>query len=231
MKSMDKGGSIKPKDMSTEAIQEFARNNNMTIVNDHDIELVKQAMIDANYKDIVQRWRAANKRIVDLWYSLENAALHVLKTNESVGVKNLILARESDIVNGLDFLTITLPSGRKLFYTKPFIAENDFGKEAVYYFGVNQENKKWSKIPTYGGKLTENIVQAIARDCLAESLKRLSICGYQTVMHIHDEVVLEVPVKYADLEKIESIMSAPIEWAPELPLKAEGFISDYYKKD
>ncbi|WP_220084970.1 DNA polymerase [Paranoxybacillus vitaminiphilus] len=181
--------------------------------------------------DIVRRWRASNKRIVDLWYSLENAALSVMRTGQPAGVKGLILARESDIINGLDFLTITLPSGRKLFYAKPFLAENEFGKEALYYYGLNQTSKKWERISTYGGKLVENVVQAISRDCLAESLKRLSLAGYQTVMHIHDEVVLEVPKEKADLDRIAAIMGAPIEWAPGLPLKAEGFISEFYRKD
>lgn len=181
--------------------------------------------------DIVRRWRSSNKRIVDLWYALENAALSVMRTGYPAGVKGLIIARESDIANGLDFLTITLPNKRKLFYAKPFLSENEFGKEALYYHGVNQTSKKWEKIPTYGGKLTENIVQAIARDCLAVTLKRLSEAGYQTVFHIHDEVVLDVPKEKADLERVSSIMGQPIEWAPGLPLRADGFISEYYKKD
>jgi DNA polymerase len=180
---------------------------------------------------IVKRWRAANKRIVDLWFSLENAALSVMRTGQPAGVKGLILARESDIQNGLDFLTVTLPSGRKLFYVKPFLAENDFGKEAIHYFGLNQTTKKWEKQSTYGGKLTENIVQAIARDCLAITLERLENAGYQTVMHIHDEAVLDVPREKADLDTIIDIMRQPIEWAPGLPLNADGFVSDYYKKD
>ena len=181
--------------------------------------------------DIVRRWRSSSKRIVDLWYSLENAALSVLRTGQPAGVRGLLLQRESDIVHGLDFLTITLPSGRKLYYAKPFLSENDFGKEAVHYFGMNQTTKKWEKISTYGGKLVENVVQAIARDCLAVSLNRLSAAGYQIIMHIHDEVVLDVPKDLADLEKVEQIMSRPIEWAPGLPLAADGFISEYYKKD
>lgn len=190
-----------------------------------------QGLTEEELPDIVRRWRASNKRIVDLWYSLENAALSVMRTGQPAGVKGLILARESDIVNGLDFLTITIPSGRKLFYAKPFLAENEFGKEALYYYGLNQTTKKWERISTYGGKLTENVVQAISRDCLAESLYRLHQAGYQTVMHIHDEVVLDVPREKADLDKIEAIMGAPIAWAPGLPLKAEGFISEFYKKD
>jgi DNA polymerase bacteriophage-type len=181
--------------------------------------------------DIVRRWRSANKRIQDLWYSLENAALEVLRTGQPQGIKGLILARESDIVNGLDFLTIKLPSGRKLFYPKPFLAENDFGKEAVNYYGINQTTRKWEKVNTYGGKLVENCVQAIARDCLAVTLVRLDNAGYQTIMHIHDEAVLDVPEEYADLDKVIDIMREPLSWAPGLPLNADGFVADYYMKD
>jgi DNA polymerase bacteriophage-type len=181
--------------------------------------------------DIVRRWRSSSKRIVDLWYSLENAALSVMRTGQPAGVRGLIIARESDIRNGLDFLTITLPSGRKLFYVKPFLSQNDFGKEALHYFGLNQTTKKWEKQSTYGGKLVENCVQAIARDCLAVTLKRLAVLGYQAVMHIHDEVVLDVPKNQADLDTVASIMGTPIEWAPGLPLTADGFLSEYYKKD
>jgi DNA polymerase bacteriophage-type len=181
--------------------------------------------------DIVRRWRSSNKRIQDLWYSLENAALEVLRTGQPQGIKGLILSRESDIVNGLDFLTITLPSGRKLFYPKPFLAENDFGKEAVNYYGINQTTRKWEKVNTYGGKLVENCVQAIARDCLAETLVRLDQAGYQTIMHIHDEAVLDVPEEYADLDRVIEIMREPINWAPGLPLNADGFVADYYMKD
>lgn len=192
---------------------------------------LNMGLTEEELPDIVRRWRSSNKRIQDLWYSLENAALSVMKSGQPVGVKGLILVRESDIQNGLDFLTITLPSGRKLFYVKPFLSENDFGKEALYYYGVNQTTKKWEKVPSYGGKLVENVVQAIARDCLAITLDRLEHAGYQTVMHIHDEVVLDVPKDQANLEKVEEIMSQEISWAPGLPLNADGFISEYYKKD
>lgn len=231
MKSMDFKGEIRPDDMSLEAIRDFASNNSMNIISDDDMELVKDAMIDANYLDVVRRWRSSNKRIVDLWYSIENAALSVMHTGQAVGVRGLLFARESDIQNGLDFLTVSLPSGRKLFYVKPFLAENTFGKEAIHYWGMDQTTKKWSKMSTYGGKLVENIVQAIARDCLAVSMFRLDRLGYQTVMHIHDEVVLDVPVHLADLDKVSAIMAQPIPWAPGLPLNADGFISSYYKKD
>jgi DNA polymerase bacteriophage-type len=191
---------------------------------------LNMGLTEEELPDTVRRWRSANKRVVDLWYSLENAALRVLKTGQPAGIKGLIIARESDIQNGLDFLTVTLPSGRKLFYVKPFLAENDFGKEAIHYWGMNQENKKWEKISTYGGKLTENIVQAIARDCLAETIFRLNGIGLIPIMHIHDEVVLDEPVN-TSLEAITAIMGQPISWAPGLPLKGDGFETFYYMKD
>lgn len=192
---------------------------------------IDMGLTEDELPEIVRRWRLANKRIVDLWYSMENAALEVMRTGQPVGIKGLILARESHYGTQQDFLTITLPSGRKLFYTKPFLKENDFGKEAIHYYSVNQTNRKWEITGTYGGKLVENVVQAISRDCLAESLIKLSAQGYHTAMHVHDEVVLDVPREFANLDHVTSIMGQPIEWAPGLPLKAAGFISDYYMKD
>ena len=180
--------------------------------------------------EIVQRWRASNKRIVDLWYSIENAAIEVMRTGQAVGIKGLVIAREGDYNQGQDFLTITLPAGRKLFYVKPFLQKNDRGREALYYWGMNQETKKWETVPTYGGKLTENIVQAIARDCLAESIMRLAAAGYQTVMHIHDEAVIDAPSE-ADIDSTCELMSKPIPWAPGLLLRADGFTTEFYKKE
>ena len=192
---------------------------------------LNMGLTEEELPDIVRRWRTANKRIQDLWYSVENAALSVMRTGQPAGVRGLILARESDIQNGLDFLTITLPSGRKLYYVKPFLSENDFGKEAVHYYGINQTTKKWEKVSSYGGKFVENVVQAIARDCLAETLFRLDAAGYQTVMHVHDEVVLDVPEGKGSVEEVEQLMGQTISWAPGLPLKAAGFEAYYYQKD
>lgn len=198
--------------------------------------LIKMGALNMGLKEnelpeIVRRWRASNKRIVDLWYSLENAALEVMRTGQPVGVKGLILARLGDYDNQQDFFTVTLPSKRMLFYPKPFLHKNDFGKDALHYHGVDQDTKKWGVISTYGGKLTENIIQAIARDCLAVSMMRVSAAGYQTVMHVHDECVIDVPENAADLDRVCEIMGEPIPWAPGLLLKAAGFVSSYYKKD
>lgn len=191
---------------------------------------LNMGLAEEELPDIVKRWRSTNKRIVDLWYSLENAALQVMRTGQAVGVKGLLLARECDIVNGLDFLTVTLPSNRKLYYVKPFLAENDWGKESLNYWGMDQTTKKWGKVPTYGGKLVENIVQAIARDCLAVTLVRMHQNGWQTVMHIHDEVVLDVP-RSVPMDAVVEVMGQPVSWAPGLPLGADAFVSEYYKKD
>ena len=191
----------------------------------------KMGLSDEELQQIIHRWRSSNKRIVDLWYSMERAALAVMRTGQPAGIKGLIMAREGDYEHRQDFFTITLPSGRKLFYPRPFLSQNDFGKEALHYHGVNQNNKKWEVISTYGGKLVENCVQAIARDCLAEALMRVSAAGYQIVMHVHDEVVLDVPREQADLDRVCEIMGQPIDWAPGLLLTADGFVTDFYMKD
>lgn len=180
--------------------------------------------------DVVRRWRNANKRITDLWYGIENAVIKLMETGETQGLKGIIFSREIDLIYGQDFLTIKLPSGRKLYYPKPHLKENRFGSNALHYFGVNQTTKKWEVQETYGGKLVENIVQAVSRDCLAVTLKRLESEGLQTVMHIHDEAVIDADPN-VDLDKVCELMGQPIEWAPGLLLKAAGFESSYYMKD
>ncbi|MDT8715461.1 DNA polymerase [Clostridium sp. 19966] len=191
---------------------------------------LNMGLAEEELPEIVHRWRASNKRIVDLWYSIENAALEVMRIGQPQGVKGLIIAHEGNLQTKQDFLTIKLPSGRKLYYVKPFISQNEKGKDALYYYGINKSNK-WGILNTYGGKLVENIVQAIARDCLAENIIRLSSMGYQVVFHVHDEVILDVPKGIADLDKVCEIMGQPIIWAKGLPLKADGFIASYFKKE
>lgn len=182
-------------------------------------------------QDIVTRWRTSNKRIVDLWYKVENAAASVIQTGSPVGVNNLIFAREFDLANGLDFLTITLPSRRKLFYAQPQLGENRWGKPSIIYKGINQTTKQWTTLETYGGKLVENIVQAIARDCLALAIARLEACGFDIVFHVHDEVVIDCPADKADLDEVVRLMTLPIPWADGLPLNADGWIGDFFRKD
>lgn len=181
--------------------------------------------------EIVRRWRDANKRIRDLWYSMEAAAVAVIRDGAPVGLYSLVLAREVDAANQLDFLTIRLPSGRKLYYAHPSTGLNQWGNPSIIYMGMDQTTKKWKQIETYGGKLVENCVQAIARDCLADAIERLDAAGYAVVFHVHDEVVIDCPADRANLDRVAALMSAPLPWAPDLPLSADGWIGDFYKKD
>ena len=180
--------------------------------------------------DIVSRWRQANPRIRDLWYAVENAALAAMETARPQAIRGLIFALEGDLLYGQSFLTVRLPSGRKLYYPKPFLKENQFGKQALHYYTVGQQTRKWEVASTYGGKMTENIVQAIARDCLAVTLERIYDRGLQTVFHVHDEVIIDAPLE-TTVEEICDLMAEPIPWAPGLILKGAGFESSYYMKD
>ena len=198
--------------------------------------LIKMGALDmglteAELPDIVNRWRDANKRIRDLWYSMEAAAVQVIQTGQPVGLRSLVLAREMDAGNNLDFLTIRLPSGRKLYYAHPALGQNQWGKPSITYMGMDQTTKKWKLIETYGGKLVENCVQAIARDCLAEAIERLEAANYPVVFHVHDEVVVECAAERASLDDIAAIMGQPVSWAPDLPLGADGWVGAFYKKD
>lgn len=180
--------------------------------------------------DIVARWREANRRIRDLWYAIENAAVRVISEGGSVGVGCVLLSREYDQNTGADCMTILLPSGRKLYYINPKLGVNQWNKPSIVYMGVNDKNK-WGEIETYGGKLVENIVQAIARDCLACAIERLEAAGMPVVIHIHDEVVIDIPADRADLDAVVQLMGAPIPWAADLPLNADGWMGLFFRKD
>lgn len=191
---------------------------------------LKMGLTEEELPEIVQRWRDANKNIVRLWYSLEQAAIAAIQTSNPQSVRNVMFRYVGDLTNGQTFLSVRLPSGRDLYYPKPFLSENRFGKPALHFYGTNQKNKKWGVQETYGGKLTENIVQAIARDCLAEVLLRVQKAGYQTVFHVHDEVIVDAPQELT-VDALCGIMAEPIDWAPGLVLKGAGFEGAYYKKD
>ena len=193
---------------------------------------LKMGLKEDELPDIVDRWRKANPRIVDFWQKVENAALYVMNTARPGGLDHGILfARESNPADGSDFLTITLPSGRKLFYPSPHLAVNAFERQAIHY--RTQVGANWGTNSTYGGKLTENITQAVARDCLAAAITRLADAGYRIVMHVHDEVVIEIDETDPEetLAEVNAFMGDPLPWAPGLHLTAAGFISKYYMKD
>ena len=128
-------------------------------------------------------------------------------------------------------LAIKLPSGRSLYYARPTTGENHFGGKSIIYWGEDNQAKRWTQIETYGGKLVENITQAIARDILAEALVRLEDAGYSAVMHVHDEVIGDEPNSHGSLAEVCDIMCKPPAWAEGLPLSAEGFEAEFYKKD
>ena len=191
---------------------------------------LKMGLTEEELPDIVQRWRQANRQICGLWYAVENAALAVMETAQPQGINGLIFALEGDLIYGQSFLTVQLPSGRKLYYCRPFLKENQFGKTAIHYHTMGQQTRKWEVTSTYGGKMTENIVQAIARDCLAVTLERIAARGPQVVFHVHDEVIIDAPME-TTVDEICGLMAEPIPWAPGLVLKGAGFENDYYMKD
>lgn len=188
---------------------------------------------DEEIKDIVDKWRNTNPKIRNLWYSFNDAAIRVIQNGGSLRVRCCTFTRECDCIRGTTCMTILLPSGRKLYYVQPSVGENRWGGPSITYMGVNDKNK-WGRIETYGGKLVENVVQAIARDCLAQAIEHLEAAGLPVVFHIHDEVVIDTAAfdtNDAMLDKVVKIMSTPIPWAEGLPLGADGWVGAFFKKD
>ena len=183
---------------------------------------IEMGLSEDELQSIVDSWREANPNIVSLWWDIDSVVKRVVKTRTKEKYKNLVISYEKGI------LFIELPSKRRLAYPKAKIGTNRFGGESVVYEGIVVGNK-WDKIESYGGKFVENIVQAIARDILAEAMMRLEKKGFNIVMHIHDEVVIERDS--SSIEEINEIMSLVPIWAPGLILDADGFESDFYKKD
>ena len=183
---------------------------------------IEMGLSEDELQSIVDSWREANPNIVSLWWDIDSVVKRVVKTRTKEKYKSLVISYEKGI------LFIELPSKRRLAYPKAKIGMNRFGGESVVYEGIVVGNK-WDKIESYGGKFVENIVQAIARDILAEAMMRLEKKGFNIVMHIHDEVVIESDS--SSIEEINQIMSLVPSWAPGLILDADGFESEFYKKD
>lgn len=181
--------------------------------------------------DIVSRWRKSNPAIVRFWYDIDRAAFRAVTSGAATTVGFVTVRREIDPTHGLDFMTVQLPSGRKLYYAYPHIGQNRFGKDSVCYYGMNQTSKKWEVVETYGGKLVENITQAVARDCLFFAMENVEAAGYPIVFDVHDEVILEVAAASASLAEVVRILSQPAPWAIGLPLNADGWVGEYFKKD
>lgn len=176
-------------------------------------------------KPIVDAWRAANPHIVQLWADVEEAAIAAISSRQPIRLRNLRFSVESGI------LFIKLPSGRRLSYIQPRLGENRWGGTSITYTGTTTA-RRWGQLETYGGKLVENIVQAIARDLLVVGMHAVAKAGHKIVMHVHDEIVIDEPTNsgftVADACKLMSTLPA---WAEGLPLDADGYECAYYRKD
>ena len=185
---------------------------------------VAMGIQESELKPMVDKWRAANPNIVRLWRMLDKVTKYVVTKRTSYECYGLKFSYERGI------MFIELPSGRRLAYCKPRLGVNAFGSECITYEGIGT-GKKWERIETFGGKICENIVQAVARDILAESMMRLHKNGYKITMHIHDEVVLEVQDDVSSVEEVCRIMAITPNWAKDLPLNAAGYECKFYKKE
>ena len=185
---------------------------------------VEMGVQENELQGLINDWRNANPHIVRFWYEVGNAAMKAIKEKTTVSLGKLVFAYERGI------LFIRLPSGRRLSYIKPRIGTNRFGGDSITYMGINSA-KKWDRLETFGGKLTENIVQGTARDLLANALINAANAGYDTVFHVHDEIICEVPNGYGSVDELCRLMCIKPEWADGLPLNADGFECEYYKKE
>ena len=182
---------------------------------------------------IVTQWRAESPKIVRMWRDCQDAAVSVIRGNQPKRVLRSLQGTEFyvKLVDGTPVLFIQLPSGRPIAYWDPKVMDTEMGPR-ITYMTQNQTTRKWERCETYGGKLTENIVQSVARDCLAEKMKLLESMGYPIVFHVHDEMILDVPREDKQAAKlVDKIMAEPIEWAPGLPLKGGTYECDFYRKD
>ncbi len=173
---------------------------------------------------LIDSWRASNPRIVNFWWDVDKAAITAVKERTRTVIHGIVFTYKSGM------LFVTLPSGRNLVYVKPRIMPNRFGREGLTYEGIGT-TKKWERMETFGGRLVENITQAVARDLLAEAMLRLDSAGIAIVGHVHDEVICEVPEGVSSIEEICSIMSQVPKWAQGLPLAADGYECSFYQKD
>lgn len=182
---------------------------------------------------IVTQWRAESPNIVRMWRDCQDAAVSVIRGNQPKRVLRSLQGTEFyvKLVDGTPVLFIQLPSGRPIAYWDPKVMDTEMGPR-ITYMTQNQTTRKWERCETYGGKLTENIVQSVARDCLAEKMKLLESMGYPIVFHVHDEMILDVPREDKEAAAlVDRIMGEPIDWAPGLPLKGGTYECDFYRKD
>ena len=189
---------------------------------------LEKGLKEHELQPLVNAWRSANPAIVQCWADVNEAAINAVDTGQVCGVGHSV---SFYVKRGVLFMQ--LPSGRCLAYTRPKLKPGKFGGQALTYEGIIQTNNQWGRMDTYGGKLVENAVQAIARDCLAHAMLAVHKAGYKIVAHVHDEIIMEVPEGFGSLYSLEDAcakMSKEIPWAKGLPLDADGFEGKYYKK-
>lgn len=183
---------------------------------------LRMGLAESELQPLVDAWRAANPSVVQLWADINAAAIETISTRQPTSVGALTFTVESGI------MFIRLPSGRRLAYVKPKLGENRFGGTSITHEGITT-GRKWGQLETYGGKLTENIVQAVARDLLTYAMHQVAEAGHRIVMHVHDEIVVETAT--ATVDEICKLMSTAPDWAAGLPLEADGYACDFYMKD
>lgn len=221
IESITKGSPLRQKGKVSELALGYQGGPNALIT----MGALKMGLLEEELPKLVKMWRNANKKIVEYWYEVEAAAIAAIE------------GEPNSIKHGIKFfmergvLFIELPSGRRLAYLRPKVAMGKFGSMAITYEGMSQTTKQWTRQDTYGGKLVENIVQAVARDCLADAMLRVDAAGYPIVMHVHDEIVMEVKNGFGSLEEVNKIMGQTIPWAKGLPLRADSYETEFYKKD
>lgn len=175
---------------------------------------------------LVKDWRAASPHITKFWWDVDKAAKKAITERTTVCMQYGL-----KFVYDPGVLFIELPSKRRIAYIRPKIEEGKYGSDVITYEGMEQTSKQWTRLETYGPKLVENIVQATARDCLAEAMFKVEEHGYEVVFHVHDELIMDVPRDYGSLEEVNKLFGEPISWAPGLILSADGYECDYYQKD
>lgn len=222
IESVTKGSALRQRGKVAELALGFQGGKNALI----KMGALKEGLTESELPQLVAMWRNANKQIVRLWGVVEDAAIETVVSGQPV-----------QIMHGIRFsveknlLFIQLPSGRRLAYVRPKMKAGKFGNDSLTYEGMDQTTKQWTVQDTYGGKLVENIVQAIARDCLAVAMLRLDNAGFNIVMSVHDEVVIEESDSHVRLGEVNEIMGVPIPWAKGLPLTADSYETKFYKKD
>lgn len=185
---------------------------------------LENGLKESELQDIIDAWRQANPKIVQLWYDIDRAAHKAIRTGQPQTVGKICIAYQGGM------MLIRLPSGRRLVYIRPRLEPNRFGHMSITYEGIGIGNK-WERLETYGAKLVENITQGMCRDILVEAMRRVEQAGFDIVAHVHDEMIVEIPNGVSSVEEICGIMSVPPEWCADLPLRADGYECRFYRKD